>query len=165
MKRLFAGLTLLLASVSASAVDMANIPTIGMELARDLVQGAIESCRDYGWQVSAVVVSKGGDVQVAMRDTLAPRHTLELAQRKAETVILSRVSTADLRSNRPDVAPLLNSVDSLLVVEGGIPILYAGVAIGALAVASAPGPKNYNEMCALLSVAKHQERLDFPDDF
>lgn len=164
MKRLFAGFAILLTGASASAIDMAAIPTIGMELARDLTQGAIEVCRDHGWQVSAVVVGKSGDTQAALRDTLAPRHTLEIAQRKAETVILSGVSSADLRANRPDVSMELNNVASLLLIEGGVPISYAGVLIGALAVAGAPGPRN-NERCALASLAKHQERLDFPEDF
>lgn len=164
MKGLFAGLAILLTGAPASAVDMAAIPTIGMELARDLTQGAIEVCRDHGWQVSVVVVGKSGDVQAALRDTLAPRHTLEIARRKAEAVILSGVSTADLRTNRPDVAMELNNVDSLLLIEGGVPIRYAGVVIGALAVAGAPGPRN-NERCALASLSKHQERLDFPEEF
>ncbi|MCP5278387.1 MAG: heme-binding protein [Thiobacillus sp.] len=164
MKRVLAGLAILLTGVPVSAVDMASIPTIGMELARDLTQGAIEVCRDHGWQVSVVVVGKSGDVQAALRDTLAPRHTLEIARRKAEAVILSGVSTADLLTNRPDVAMELNNVASLLLIEGGVPIKYAGVTIGALAVAGAPGPRN-NERCALASLSKHQERLDFPVEF
>lgn len=164
MKGLSACVATWFAVAPAVAVDMAAIPTIGMELARDLTQGAIEVCRDYGWQVSVVVVSKSGDIQAALRDTLAPRHTLELARRKAEAVILSGVSTADLRANRPEIAMELGNVDSLLLIEGGVPIQYAGVTIGALAVAGAPGPRN-NERCALLSLAKHQERLDFPEDF
>lgn len=164
MKRVLAGLAIGLTGVPAPAVDMAAIPTVGMELARDLTQGAIEVCRDHGWQVSVVVVGKSGDIQAVLRDTLAPRHTLEIAQRKAEAVILSGVSTADLRANRPDVAMELNNVASLLLIEGGVPITFAGVMIGALAVAGAPGPRN-NERCALASLAKHQDRLDFAEEF
>jgi uncharacterized protein GlcG (DUF336 family) len=149
-------------ALDASAKDVITQRTVSMELARDLAQAAVEACRADAWQVSAVVVNRAGDVQVVLRDSLASRYTMQIAQEKAEAVILSGVSSADFRSNRGDIRMEMNHVRGILVLEGGVPVRAGGALIGALGVSGAPGGDR-DERCALAALDKLQERLEFAE--
>jgi len=153
-------LALSLCALPAQAADVVTLKTVGMELARDLAQAAVEACRADGFQVSAVVVNRAGDVQALLRDTLASRYTLQIAQEKAEAVILSGVASSDFRRNRQDIRMEMNHVRGILVLEGGVPIRSAGALIGALGVSGAPGGDK-DERCAQTALDKLQERLEF----
>lgn len=147
---------------SVSAKDVITQRTIGMELARDIAQAAVDACRERGWQVTAVVVNRAGDTQALLRDSLASRYTLQIAREKAEAVILSGVASSDFRRNRQDIRMEMNHVDGILVLEGGVPVRAAGVLIGALGVSGAPGGDN-DEICAKAAVDKLQERMEFAE--
>ena len=153
---------LLFSPLPAAARDVLTQRTVSLELARDLAQAAVEACRGEGWQVSAVVVNRAGDAQVVLRDSLASRYTIQIAQEKAEAVILSGVSSADFRRNRQDIRMEMNHVRGILVLEGGVPIQAGGALIGALGVSGAPGGDK-DERCALAALAKLQERLEFAE--
>lgn len=152
----------LLAATPAPAGDVVTQRSVGMELARDLAQAAIEACRERGWQVSAVVVNRAGDVQALLRDDLASRYTMQIAREKAEAVILSGVASSDFRRNRPDIRMEMNHVGGILVLEGGLPVRAAGALVGALGVSGAPGGDN-DEICARTALDRHQERLEFAE--
>jgi uncharacterized protein GlcG (DUF336 family) len=76
-------LAFLAATVTAQAADVLTERNIGMELARDIASEAIAACRADGYHVSAVVVDRHGLMRAALRDDLAARFTLEIAERKA----------------------------------------------------------------------------------
>jgi uncharacterized protein GlcG (DUF336 family) len=153
---------LLLATAPVAARDVITQRTVGMELARDLAQAAVEACRVDGWQVTAVVVNRAGDIQALLRDSLASRYTMQIAQEKAEAVILSGAASADFRRNRPDIRMEMNHVRGILMLEGGVPIRSGGALIGALGVSGAPGGDK-DERCALVALDKLQERLEFAE--
>jgi uncharacterized protein GlcG (DUF336 family) len=153
---------LLLATAPVAARDVITQRTVGMELARDLAQAAVEACRVDGWQVTAVVVNRAGDIQALLRDSLASRYTMQIAQEKAEAVILSGAASADFRRNRPDIRMEMNHVRGILMLEGGVPIRSGGALIGALGVSGAPGGDK-DERCALVALDKLQERLEFTE--
>jgi uncharacterized protein GlcG (DUF336 family) len=157
MKRL-----LPLAGLPAAAQDVLTLRSVGLELARDLAQAAVDACRAQGYQVSAVVVNRAGDTQVLLRDSLAARHTMQIAREKAEAVILSGVASAEFRRNRPDIRMEMNHVDGILVLEGGLPIVAGGSLVGALGVSGAPGGDR-DEACARAALEKLRERLEFAD--
>ena len=153
---------LFLASAPVAARDVITQRTVGMALARDLAQAAVEACRVDGWQVTAVVVNRAGDIQALLRDSLASRYTMQIAQEKAEAVILSGAASADFRRNRPDIRMEMNHVRGILMLEGGVPIRSGGTLIGALGVSGAPGGDK-DERCALVALDKLQERLEFAE--
>jgi len=76
---------LMLATLPAHATqpDLLPVRQISLELARDIAMASVEACRRDGYNVAAVVLDRAGNVQVALRDTLATRHTLEIAWRMA----------------------------------------------------------------------------------
>ena len=154
--------TLGLAAAAAQAEDLVSVKRMTLELARELAEGAVQACRAQGYQVSAVVVDRAGDPQVVMRDVHASRFTLQIAEEKANAVILSGVASSEFRRNREDIREEMNHVRGILVLEGGVPIRAAGSLVGALGVSGAPGGDK-DEGCAEAAVAKVQERLDFAD--
>ena len=161
MKKL---LSLILLAVSPSAMtaqpDVLPVKQISLELARDIAMGAVEACRKDGYTVSAVVLDRAGNVQVALRDSLAARHTLEIAERKAGMSIMSGIDSSEFRATRSDIRPELNHMAGLIVMDGGLPIRVAGSLIGAVGVAGAPGGDK-DAACAAAALKKVEERLEF----
>ena len=162
MKRNVLLFLLLVPLMVAHAADVLTVKRLSMEMARDIAQAAVDSCRKQGYQVTAVVVDRDASPQVVMRDALAPRFTLQIAQDKANAVILSGVASSEFRRNRSDIRMEMNHVDGVLVLEGGVPVRVAGSLVGAVGVSGAPGGDK-DESCARAGVAAVQERLDFAE--
>ncbi|MDP3419985.1 MAG: heme-binding protein [Thiobacillus sp.] len=156
-------LPLLAATVPALAAaqpDILPVKQIGLELARDIAMASVEACRKDGYNVSAVVIDRAGNLQVAMRDSLAARHTLEIAERKAGMAVMSGSDSGEFRAARGDIRPELNHIDGLIVMDGALPIRAAGSLIGAVGVSGAPGGDK-DRACAAAALQKVQERLEF----
>ena len=155
-------LALLAASLPALAAqpDVLPVKQIGLELARDIAMASIEACRQDGYNVAAVVLDRAGNLQVAMRDSLAARHTLEIAERKAGMSIMSGSGSGEFRAARGDIRPELNHIDGLIVMDGALPIRVAGSLIGAVGVSGAPGGDK-DRACAAAALQKVEERLEF----
>jgi len=163
MRRILtAVLFFVLAMPVAWATDIVNVKLMTLDLAVDIAQGAIEACREDGYQISVVVVDRSGRAQVVMRDVFANQYMTQLAQAKANAVVLSNTSSSALRKNRADIAAELNLLDDLLVLDGGLPIQVAGSLIGAVGVSGAPGGDK-DAACAQHGIDAVQERLDFAD--
>lgn len=149
-------------NTSLFAVDSLSVKTIGVELARDIAFESIVACRKQGFQVSAVVVDRNGLVQAALRDDLASRFTLQIAEEKANSVILSGISSGEFRKSREDIRQELNHMDGIIIMQGALPIEAAGSKIGAVGVSGAPGGDK-DEACAQVALDKLNERLEFAD--
>jgi len=144
------------------AGDSLDVKTIGLDLAHDLAFESIEACRKKGYQVSAVVVDRNGLIQAALRDDLASRFTLQIAEEKANSVILSGTDSGILRKNRNDIRLELNHIDGLIVMRGALPVEVAGSRIGAIGISGAPGG-DIDEACAQQALDKLNERIEFAD--
>ena len=155
------GLALLPAALAhAAPVDVMPVKQIGLDLARDIAMGAVEACRKEGYNVAVVVLDRAGNVQAALRDTLAARHTLEIAERKAGMTVMSGIEAGAFRAARGDIRPELNHISGLIVMDGALPIRAAGSLIGAVGVSGAPGGDK-DAACAAAALARVQERLEF----
>lgn len=152
---LFCGLPL-----QAGATDVLTVKNIGMELARDIASNAVKACREMGYQVSAVVVDRNGLTRAVLRDDLASRFTIQLAEEKANAAILGGVSSSEVRKNRQDIRPELNHMDDIIILEGGLLISTGGYRIGAVGVSGAPGG-DIDEKCAQKALENLEDRLEF----
>ena len=142
--------------------DTITIKNIGMELARDMASAALLACRKQGYQVSVVVVDRSATLRAALRDDLAARFTLEIAQRKANMAIMAGIDTGAFRASRNDIRPELNHIDGLIVMGGGLVISSDGSRIGAIGVSGAPGGDK-DAACAKKGIETVIERLEFAD--
>jgi len=167
LKKIAASAVVLL-GVSAAApafsetTDIITVRRMTMELAAEIARGAVLACREKGYQSSAVVVDRTGNIQAVMRDTLANRFTILAAEGKANAVILSNVNSGVFRETRADIKEEMNSIDGIMVLGGGVEIRAAGSLVGAVGVSGAPGG-DLDEECAMKGLEGPQERLDFAD--
>ena len=136
-----------LLSLPSSASDVITHRNIGMELARDLASEAVSACRKDGYHVSAVVVDRYGILRAALRDDIASRFTLQIAEEKANAVIMSGIPSGVFRDSRGDIRPELNHINGIIMMQGGLPIDAGGSRIGAIGVSGAPGGEK-DEVCA-----------------
>jgi uncharacterized protein GlcG (DUF336 family) len=144
------------------AGDSLSVRTIGVELAKDIAFESVKACRKQGFQVSAVVVDRNGLVQAALRDDLASRFTLQIAEEKANSVILSGINSGEFRKAREDIRPELNHMKGIIIMQGALPIEIAGSRIGAIGVSGAPGGY-LDERCAQQALDALVERLEFAE--
>ncbi|WP_019894835.1 GlcG/HbpS family heme-binding protein [Hydrogenovibrio halophilus] len=153
-------MALALLGIPAMATDVVTSKTIGLGLANDLAEASVEVCRQDGYQVSAVVVDRHGILRTAMRDDLAAKYTLQIAQEKANMTIMSGLKSGQFRQMREDIRQELNHIDGLIVMVGALPIVAGGTTIGAIGVSGAPGGEK-DERCAQAALDQFQDRLDF----
>jgi uncharacterized protein GlcG (DUF336 family) len=146
----------------ANAGDLVTVKRVGTDLAVEIAQETMRACRASGYQVSVVVVDRNANTQVVIRDNLASRFTIELAERKANAAVLGATSTRDFAANRSDIKDELNEIDDILIIEGGLPIRAAGTLVGAVGVSGAPGGKK-DAACAQEALDKLNERLEFAE--
>lgn len=159
---LFALLQCVAAVATVQAADVVPSRLMGLDLARDIAQGAIDHCRKDGYQVSVVVTDRSGDALVVMRDVFVSKYMTQLAHGKANAVVLSNSSSAEVRVNMARIRDELNLLEGVLLMEGGLPIRVEGSLIGAVGVSGAPGGDK-DEACAQKGIEAVQERLDFAD--
>ena len=133
-----------------------RIQRLTMESTLKIAQAAVAACRERGIQIGVVVMDRGGNVQLALRDTLAADVTLRIAQDKAYTALSFNVSTAELgdRARSP-----LGSLDGFVMLAGGLPIEVGGVIYGAVGVSGAPSAA-IDEHCAAAGVEAIVEDLE-----
>ncbi len=153
---------LMLTSAMAQGGDVFSTRNIGMELARDIASEAVLACRKKGYQVAAVVVDRSATLRAALRDDLAARFTLQIAEEKANAVIMSGTDTGTFARNRKAIVPQLNEVDGIMILRGGVPIDAGGYRVGAIGVSGAPGG-DIDEACAKAALEKYAERLEFAE--
>jgi len=144
----------------AQAADVVSDNSIGMELARDIANETIIACRKDGYHISAVVVDRHGLIRAALRDDLASRFTLEIAERKANMTVMAWTDSGQFKKAREDIRQELNHIDGLIVMEGGIKIVSGGYNVGAVGVSGAPGGDK-DAACAKKALEKLNERIEF----
>ncbi len=109
-----------------------------------------------------VVTDRSGDPVVVMRDVFVSKYMLQLAQNKANAVVMSGSSSAELRTNMARMRDELNELEGVLLIDGGLPIRVAGSLTGAVGVSGAPGGDK-DEACARQGMDAVQERIEFAE--
>ncbi len=134
----------LLAQAEAPAVI--KIPRLTLEASEKLAQAAVAACRKQGIQIGVTVVDRSGDAMVFLRDTLAPKISIEISRQKAFTAVNfnAPLSAMEDRFTKPFA---VGKVDGLVFSAGGIPIEAAGNIVGAVGVSGAATGEQ-DEACA-----------------
>lgn len=158
-----AALALAVAQVArAEEKAMISFKVLTPEVALELAQGALKSCRDAGYQVAVVVVDRFGVFQVAIRDQLAGPHTVETARRKAWTAVSFRTDTETMaeltQAGKPQSG--VRQVSGALMIGGGVPVQAAGSMVAGIGVSGAPGGKA-DDACARAGIEAITDKLEF----
>jgi len=121
---------------------------------------AEETCRKKGYQISAAVVDRYGNLLAFARDPLAGAHTITIAQHKAFTAATFQGATIDLTKR----LSFLKGTPKLTLVGGGVPVKLGGYMYGAVGVSGAPGlkiPGDVDHACAKAGIDAVQEEIEF----
>ena len=141
----------LTASASAQLTTHKDLTT-GLAMTR--AETAIQPCKAQGYNVSATVVGRTGQVLVAMRGDNTGPHTLENSMKKAYTANAQRRPSGEyakaFNANPPRGGTLLTN---LVPAQGALPIKAGEDTVGAVGVSGAPGGDK-DEACAKAGIDK-----------
>ena len=151
--------------LTAGAVRAADLPSdthkmLPVSLAVEAAQAAVASCKEHGWNVSATVADRTGDIRVVvMGEAARATLTKEVTRRKAYTAAMLGISTDELakRIAGGGFNPMVYDAN-LAQGAGGVPIKVGNEVIGGIAAAGAPGGDK-DEACAAAGLAKITDRL------
>lgn len=148
--------------VIAEEDALVTYKTIGLELATELAEATLQSCRDADFQVAVAVVDRFGTLQVLLRDRLAGPHTPDTARRNAWTAVSFRTDTQSLveltASGSPQAAA--RDITDALMLGGGVPVEAAGSIVGGVGVSGAPGGVE-DDRCARAGIETIVDQLEF----
>jgi len=156
---------LLLASMTAgpAMAQEALVPanTLSPEVALEIAQTSLASCRAQGYQVAVAVVDRMGVPQVMLRDRFAGPHTPDTAQRMAWTAVSFRTDTLELaNASRADSNQwAARMIDNALLLGGGVPVQAGGFTVAAVGVSGTPSGEA-NDRCARAGVEAVKAKLE-----
>ena len=156
---------MLLAPAAAAAQDdeaLMTFQNLKPEVAIELAQAALSSCREAGYQVGVSVVDRSGVEQVFIRDQLAGAHTREAAFRKAWTAVSFRSDTLSLaEATSPTGSSAgIRAISIVLPLGGGVPVDAAGSLVGGVGISGAPSP-DADDKCARAGIAAIEDQIAF----
>ena len=132
---------------------------ISMLMAVTMAETAIATCKANGYNVSANVVGRNGEVIVAMRGDGTGPHTLENSMKKAYTAKAQRRPSGEFAASLKDnLTPGALRLTNIVPAQGALPIKVGEDTIGALGVSGAPGGDK-DEVCAKAGIDKAADTL------
>ncbi|MGE8409471.1 MAG: GlcG/HbpS family heme-binding protein [Pseudomonas sp.] len=142
------------AVAAATDAQVAQRKDVTLALANNLATASLAACHAQGRSAVVAVVDRGGNLVAVQRDDNVGPHNTQAAQRKAYTALSTKTATrllAERARSTPDTENL-NTVNELLLLGGGVPLLVEGEVIGAIGVAGAGGAA-FDEGCAVAAIA------------
>jgi uncharacterized protein GlcG (DUF336 family) len=152
--------TVLVAAACAVAVPIAaqgQILTernISLQLALQIANAAMAQCKADGYDVTAAVVDRAGDLKVLLRADTANPHNADLARRKAYTSRTFKVPSMEVakRTNGPTELSGQRFLVDIIPLGGGLPINVGNDTIGAIGISGSPN-QEADEKCATAALA------------
>jgi uncharacterized protein GlcG (DUF336 family) len=129
--------------------------SVSLEMANTLVEAALASCRATNRNAAVAVVDQGGNLIALQRGDQIGPHNTRAAERKAFTALSTKTSTSTLaeRAATDPGSRYLASHPDLLLLGGGLPLVYEGEVIGGIGVAGSGGSIS-DELCARAALAQ-----------
>jgi len=138
--------------VDAQGVVMQR--NLSLAMAKTIAEATLAECKSKGYNTSAAVVDRAGQVLVIMRDEQSTAQTAEMARRKAYTARMFRITTQEFQKRTQDDPARAGQRDlaDILALSGGVPVQVGNDTIGA--VGSAGSTLDVDDACAKAGVAK-----------
>jgi uncharacterized protein GlcG (DUF336 family) len=127
---------------------------ISLQLARTIADAAIAACKADGYDVTAAVVDRAGDLKLLLRADTSNPHNADLARRKAYTARTFGVTSLEFakRTNGPTDLSGQRNLAEVIPLGGGVPIMIGAEKIGGLGLSGAP-TQEADEKCAKAGLA------------
>jgi glc operon protein GlcG len=137
MRNFIVASALALATLSAvSAVDAQLIDSkvISLESAKAMMQAAEAEAQRNNWNVAIAIVDAGGDLILLNRRDGTQAASVEIAIGKALTAVRFRRPSKAVEDLILGGRTSLLTVQDIIPVEGGVPVVFNGQVIGAIGV-------------------------------
>ena len=132
---------------------------LSLAMAKTIAEAALAECKSKGFNTSAAVVDRAGQVLVIMRDEQATAQTAEMARRKAYTARMFRITTMEFQKRTTDdpARAAQRDLADILALSGGVPVQVGNDTIGA--VGSAGSTLQQDDACSKAGIAKVADLL------
>ena len=152
-----AGMACALAA-TASAQTVAR-KDLSLDGAVTIASTAIADCKAKGFQVSATVVGRNGEVMVQLRGDGTGPHTMDNSFRKAYTSRTTRQPSGELvKRLKADPQLSLVTLPNMVAAQGALPIKIGDEVVGAAGASGAPGGEK-DEACIQAGLDKVADQL------
>jgi uncharacterized protein GlcG (DUF336 family) len=149
-----AGVVLIGSLAGTASAQLVAHKDLSVTTALTIAQTAVQTCKAQGYNVSAHVLGRAGEVLVAMRGDDTGPQTYENSMKKAWTARAQRapsVNFAKAVQANPTVGAI--HLTNMVPAQGGLPIMVGEDAIGAVGISGAPGGDK-DEACAKAGIDK-----------
>jgi uncharacterized protein GlcG (DUF336 family) len=151
----------LAAIVSGQAIAQGVVMqrNLSLAMAKTIAEAALAECKSKGFNTSAAVVDRAGQVLVIMRDEQATAQTADMARRKAYTARMFRITTMEFQKRTADDPGRAAQRDlaDILALSGGVPVQVGTDTIGG--VGSAGSTLEMDDACSKAGIAKVADLL------
>jgi uncharacterized protein GlcG (DUF336 family) len=141
----------------AQAQGLVTQRNLSLAMARAIAEATIAECKGKGFNTSAAVVDRAGQVLVILRDEQATAQTVEMSRRKAYTARMFRTLEFQKRTAEDPTLLPQRDVSDILALGGGVPILVGNEVIGG--VGSSGSSQTNDDACAKAGLAKVADQL------
>ena len=154
MKRMIAAAAFAAAVPLTAHGQILTERNISLPLALNIAQAAMAACKADGYDVSAAVVDRAGDLKVLLRADTANPHNADLARRKAYTSRTFKVPSMEVAKRTNGATDLSGQrfLVDIIPLGGGVPINVGNDTIGALGISGSP-TQEADEKCANAALA------------
>jgi uncharacterized protein GlcG (DUF336 family) len=132
--RLVLAVLLALTIVRPAMAQTSDAKVMNLAGARVMAEIAEAEARRNNWNVAIAVVDAHGELIFFLKMDDVQQGSVDIAQAKARTAARMRRPTKALDDAVTGGRLALLAVDGLLPLEGGVPVIYNGVVIGAVGV-------------------------------
>jgi uncharacterized protein GlcG (DUF336 family) len=149
-----AGAAAAIAFAGTADAQLVNTKDLSVDMAVTIATTAVQTCKAQGYNVSAHVLGRAGEVLVAMRGDDTGPQTFENSMKKAWTARAQRAPSLNF-ANAVKQNPTVGAIhlSNMVPAQGGLPIMIGMDAIGAVGVSGAPGGDK-DEACAKAGIDK-----------
>ena len=132
---------------------------LSLAMAKTIAEASLAECKSKGYNTSAAVVDRAGQVLVIMRDEQATAQTADMARRKAYTARMFRITTMEFQKRTSDdpARAAQRELTDILALSGGVPVQVGTDTIGG--VGSAGSTLEMDDACAKAGIAKVADLL------
>lgn len=156
-KRLFLSMVMV-SSMSYAAPKTTYL--MDLNLANQLTINVMHACTQLTKPAAIVILDQGGNEMVSQRHESIGIHNLFAAKKKAFTAYSTKISSLQFMRNAQGNSDSqnLNSISELLLLGGGVPVMYKGQVLGAVGVAGAGGSIQ-DDQCAQQGIHTTLEQI------
>jgi uncharacterized protein GlcG (DUF336 family) len=150
---------MLTAALAGSAfAQLPSTKMLTLDAAQAIAQEALAKCRADGYKVTVLVVDGMNAPKALVRDDGASAATTEVARMKATATMLYNRPSGPVQPPPPGTAAPPATIPGTINAQGGVPIKFGEMTIGAVAVSGAPGGDK-DAACATAALSKLADKL------